>query len=257
MMGNRQQFIEDNLIILSKQMLDMFFDTRRVADLISLYVFYYYTAKWQKTNQVRATDKFVKKGLRWGDERFRKAYRILAEMGLVERVVRKDAKGKVTAFYVKLNYIWKRENLISDEQTHSPRNPLMGQSTNGKQNTNSLSVHSRNSLNALNRNTLFEEFYNLYPRKKAKKKARESFLKLLKKAKNPAAFAKHIIEAVKSQVEAGMLKKSTYTPYPATWLNQGDWDDDIEYQGDGNGTDEIGRKFATHSEIGETISAEA
>ena len=43
----KQNFIEHNIIILSKQTLDLFLKQDNPADLIALYCFYYYTAKWQ------------------------------------------------------------------------------------------------------------------------------------------------------------------------------------------------------------------
>ena len=51
-----QNFIENELVILSKQTLDLFLSQENCSDLISVYTFYYYTAKWQKTNQLSAAD---------------------------------------------------------------------------------------------------------------------------------------------------------------------------------------------------------
>ena len=62
----KQNFIEHNIIILSKQTLDLFLKQDNPADLIALYCFYYYTAKWQGTNQPKATTDYAAKGLKWG-----------------------------------------------------------------------------------------------------------------------------------------------------------------------------------------------
>ena len=43
--------VENEPIILPKPVLDKFFKQDKPGDLIALYSFYYYTAKWQKTNQ--------------------------------------------------------------------------------------------------------------------------------------------------------------------------------------------------------------
>ena len=47
----QQNFIENQLVILTKQTLDVFLRQENAAELIALYTFYYYTAKWQQTNQ--------------------------------------------------------------------------------------------------------------------------------------------------------------------------------------------------------------
>lgn len=158
---NKSQFIEDNLIVFSKNTFDAFLRCDNPADLIALYGFYYYTAKWQKTNQIKATDNYVCKGLHWGKDRLRRAYKELKAVGLVERIARKNKQGKVEGHYVKVNYIWKRENLIDctenpdtlkptcgklDEKTTHPENQKVVSSTSGKQTTNALSANNRNAL---------------------------------------------------------------------------------------------------------------
>ena len=46
--------IADGLLILNKITIDKLFQLENSADCIALYVFYYKTAKWQKTNQPKA-----------------------------------------------------------------------------------------------------------------------------------------------------------------------------------------------------------
>lgn len=57
---NNQNFIENSLVILTKQTLDIFLKQNNGADLIALYTFYYYTAKWQEANQIKCTTSSVK-----------------------------------------------------------------------------------------------------------------------------------------------------------------------------------------------------
>ena len=90
-------------IILSKPLLDLFLKQENPADLIALYTFYYYTAKWQKTNQLKANSNYTQKGLKWGEKRFIKPKRILRKLGLIEDVFNKDTKtGKINGHYIKL-----------------------------------------------------------------------------------------------------------------------------------------------------------
>ena len=70
----------------------------------------------------------------------------------------------------------------------------------------------------------FEEFWDKYPRKVAKKAAQKAWDKLKNDEKIAASvnIDKHC---------AYWKAKDTdreYIPHPATWLNQGRWDDEIE-----------------------------
>ena len=58
-------FIENSLVILTKQTLDIFLRLENPSELIALYTFYYYTAKWQQTNQIKCTSSYVAKALHW------------------------------------------------------------------------------------------------------------------------------------------------------------------------------------------------
>jgi hypothetical protein len=75
----KHNLVENNIIILSKQTLDLFLKQDDPADLIALYCFYYYTAKWQATNQPKATISYVAKGLKWGEAKVRNQKRKLIE----------------------------------------------------------------------------------------------------------------------------------------------------------------------------------
>lgn len=100
-----QEFLEDSLVIMTKSTIDAFLNTDCYAELIGLYSFYYYTAKWQKTNQPKCTTDYVAKGIGWNVAKVRKYKQKLIDLGLVEDVVTKDDKGKVTGHYIKLKYV--------------------------------------------------------------------------------------------------------------------------------------------------------
>jgi len=98
--------VEDEPIVLSKCLLDTLLKQPNHSDLIALYTFYYYTAKWQKTNQPKATTKYTAQGMGWSVERTIRNKKRLIEIGLVEDVVLKNVEGKVTGHFVKINFIW-------------------------------------------------------------------------------------------------------------------------------------------------------
>lgn len=72
----------------------------------------------------------------------------------------------------------------------------------------------------------FNKFWEIYPKKKDKAKARQKWLKL---KPNDELFNK-IITAVKEQAQSDQWQKDDgqYIPYPSTWLNGERWNDEIK-----------------------------
>lgn len=67
----------------------------------------------------------------------------------------------------------------------------------------------------------FAEFYMAYPRKVAKDAARRAFEKAAKTT-DPAV----IVEGARRFAQDPNLPDKQFIPYPATWLNDGRWDDE-------------------------------
>ena len=140
--------LEEQLTIVSTQTLHKIFKIKYGADAIALYMFYYYTAKWQKTNQPKATNSFCLNGLGWGAMRFRRAKRILRNNDLIEDVFAKDKKGKITGWYIKINYLWKNKTIQRIKTTPLKKLP------SGKKETNAL---SDNKIKCLKCNNIHEQ----------------------------------------------------------------------------------------------------
>ncbi len=70
----------------------------------------------------------------------------------------------------------------------------------------------------------FEDFWNIYPKKRSKQKAQEKFLKL------PREFLPKILRAVREQKESHEWQKEggQFIPHPTTWLNGKRWEDEID-----------------------------
>jgi hypothetical protein len=94
----------------------------------------------------------------------------------------------------------------------------------------------------------FAEFWSAYPRKVGKKAA----LAAWKKAKIGNGLFPQVIQAVKTQAKSEQWQKDNgqYIPNPATWINQGRWDDEAQ-----NLMDEEARKKARGQEIVEYMMA--
>jgi len=76
------------------------------ADALALYMFYYLTARRQETLQPKASQAYCRRGLNWGKARYQNAKKALAELGLVDEIVRKDENtGRITGWYVRLKYV--------------------------------------------------------------------------------------------------------------------------------------------------------
>jgi len=169
--------IENELIIITKQTFDAFLRSEFPADLIALYNFYYYTAKWQETNQPKCTTGYTAEGLKWSEAKVRRAKKELMRLGLVEDVQQK-VNGKVTGCFIKLNYILKQETInhpydfsqCGNESNH-PYDFSQCGIVHRVENlqTNALSSNNINALSSNNINAL-------NPNKKTKKKDLDSLI---------------------------------------------------------------------------------
>ena len=70
----------------------------------------------------------------------------------------------------------------------------------------------------------FEEFWQQYPRKVAKRAAQKAWLKMSYQERQDA------IQAVKNHKRYWTIKStaSEFMPHPATWLNQARWEDELD-----------------------------
>ena len=72
----------------------------------------------------------------------------------------------------------------------------------------------------------FDEFWKLYPKKVGKQAAKNSW----KRIKPNAELFERILAAVQKAKNSAQWTRNNgqYIPNPATWLNQGRWDDELE-----------------------------
>jgi hypothetical protein len=144
-------------LILSKPLIDLLLKQKGekgkpgFGDLCTLYTFYYYIAKWQQTNQPKATTSYAAKGIGWSETKVRKVKKRLIELNLVQDVVTKDDQNKITGHYVHINFIWTKEKIDEIKKSHPEGFPQCGLShTVENMGTNAL---NNNNINALNNNT--------------------------------------------------------------------------------------------------------
>jgi len=246
-------------IILSKPLLDQLLQQEygSPADLIALYAFYYYTAKWQRTNQPKATTGYAAKGLQWGEDRVRRTKKILKHLGLITDITTKrKSDGQVTGHYIKINFIWTREKsnqvmqshpIEIKEGGHPPGSPHCGESHPvATKEGNALSYNSKNALSYNSKNALsvstsigggdgkitpsqFTQFWELYPKKAGSKgNAKKIWERLCSSKNGKRPEWRTIRKAIHEQKKTEQWQDKKYIPHPTTWLNQERWIDDPE-----------------------------
>jgi hypothetical protein len=72
----------------------------------------------------------------------------------------------------------------------------------------------------------FNEFYTLYPRKQGRRAAEKSWQRLSSQEQQDA------LEALPNHIEYWKLKQTEkdFIPHPATWINQGRWEDELDME---------------------------
>ena len=103
---------QDEPIVISKATTDRLLKEKKPVDLMALYWFYYQTAKWQGTNQPKASNAYAAKGLCLSEARIKQAAKKLIQLGLIARVKSIDSQTKrVTGHYIKVQFMWKSQGV--------------------------------------------------------------------------------------------------------------------------------------------------
>lgn len=233
--------IIDSLVAIPIKTITRILSVENQGDVLALYIFYLYTAKWQKTNQARATNNYVKKGIGMGDIKLLKAQKSLIELGLIEKITKRNDTGQITGRYIKVNHIIKKST-IKNAISHVVENPEVGEPSGGFQETNALSIGIRNALSNNNLNAslisleenLFNSFYAMYPRKVNKPGAQRAFKKVMKEFKDEEVIQRWM-SLMTQDIERRLkskewdLENKQFIPHPSTYLNGYRWEDDDSY----------------------------
>lgn len=236
--------VQEEPIVLSKSIMDLLLQHKNYRDLLALYAFYYYTAKWQQTNQPRVTTEYAMVGTKLSYRCFRDAKKQLIELKLIEDISNRNAaSGKITGHYVRVNFIW------SNNKNHPAQIPECGEpqtlvndpvnalSTNrgnalstGRENTDPTDPTIFPQLNTLDQGpitpTMFDRFWTLYPRHVDKGKALKAWERLCKHKDRPKWYT--VEHAIQAQIKSERWQDKQYIPHPTTWLNQYRWLDDAQ-----------------------------
>lgn len=141
MQGIKLNDISDSLLILHKATVDKLFQLENSADCIALYVFYYKTAKWQKSNVIKANDEYVKKCLKWGNDKIRKSKQTLKENGLIN-IVQARTDNKISGWYIEVCYLVSQKSTqdigIKISDSKNSQNQQVAKPTSSNEETSAL-----------------------------------------------------------------------------------------------------------------------
>lgn len=128
--------------------------------------------------------------------------------------------GHTNKNHLNKNQLTNKDMLISDEKSVTPSNSTEV-SEPGKETTQA----SEKKTPAEKYPKDFLEWYNLYPRKKAKGEALKAYRQALKEIDHD-----ELVEKTRKFVRYVEQSQtpSKYVPYPATWLRASQWDDELE-----------------------------
>jgi hypothetical protein len=154
----------------------------------------------------------------------RRAIRELESIGVLETVQRKNSSGRATNGYL----LHHQGPLGADEErievpvsgTGTNEVPVSGTGGTG-QRVLSIPLIEEEPFKK-NPDERFDEFWAVYPSHMAKADARKRFDLVVKKGVDPAV----IIRGARRFRDDPNLPPLRFIPYPATWLNQGRWEDE-------------------------------
>lgn len=242
--------IADELLILNKYTIDTLFKLDNCTDCIALYVFYYKTAKWQKTNTIKANDTYIKKSLKWGEDKIRRTKNILKENGLID-IVQSRKNGKISGWYIKVSYLIQKKKIedikIKVESNNTSHQELVSKNTQNQELENSRTREQeinalkeyikclekeiemlKNNNNESNKDleNEFEELWSLYPKKQGKKKALDTYIKCRKRKGSNVTYeiVKEGIINYTKHIEKNKVPNQ-YIKQGSTWFNNECWND--------------------------------
>jgi hypothetical protein len=145
-----------------------------------------------------------------GTELIKSAISELESYGYLRRSEQKhDNKGRFKDF----DYITQDPDPTQNTVTGFSRNGEMGHKEDYKY------LEEQDTKNKQEKDSAFDQFWSIYPKKLDKAKARRAFGTALK-----AADAERIIEGARNYANDPNLPEMQFIKYPATWLNAEAWE---------------------------------
>lgn len=196
---------------------------------LALYFRYIQQRKMQENNVTHSNDVFMQKAMwRWKDK-FYSAKKILLENKIIENVPKKDDKGKIEWWYIKVNFVVTTSTLLETQSVDSPLggepatntlviklNTLVEKENNIHDSSKKTNALPKGSYNASpsEKEKMFNEFRSNYPNKKWIARAR------VIRSKITDTPYESIIYACKVFAQECKGKDQQYIKQWDTWLSQ-------------------------------------
>lgn len=164
-----------------------------------------------------------------GETSTRTALQELENNGYLTRERIKDDKGKIIDWeYTVYESPKKSKPVDGNPVGEIPQLENQGQYNTYKYNTykyknRDISNNSNELLDISQKEKMFDEFWQLYPKKTDKKKAHDKFLKIVT---DEMTFNEIILGAKRTVVAQSLAEGNQYVPMPSTWLNGERWNDE-------------------------------
>lgn len=156
--------IEHEPLVISKATMDVLLKDEKPSEVISLYLFYYYTAKWQKTNMIKATTQYCANGLNVGVDKIREIKKRLFNLNLIEDIVQRSDDGKVIGHYIQIHFVIFEKNHPLEKPDYGFNHPLANEEGNALINSNINALRNNKKIkNSLKRTKKpVPKFYSNY-----------------------------------------------------------------------------------------------
>lgn len=104
-----EEYEKQEPVIISKSITDTMLKFKKPYAAMAVYLHYCYTAKWQGTNQPRATVSYIAKGIGLSKELVQHARKELIGAGFIEDVQEARGHDKFGKRYVRVKFLWTKE----------------------------------------------------------------------------------------------------------------------------------------------------
>ena len=163
-----------------------------------------------KRGQIGWSEQRLSERWKWSRNKFR---RFINELKTKQQIIRKPIQQnlRLTSFITIINY----DKYQLSETTESTSNETSNETSKG-------TVRSKDKERKKEYIDQFEAFWELYPKKVAKKKTLQSWIKI----KPTNSMLEKILSALQNQIKSDQWQTKQYIPNPTTWLNQERWKDE-------------------------------
>jgi hypothetical protein len=202
--------------------LDRIGSYRNWWDALLLYFRYIKQSRIQENVRTFSNDIFMEKAMSWGNDRLRHAKNVLKELWLIETIVKRDEKWRVSHSYVKVNFIIDTGAILST--TPETRNQCCPEPVEPGTNTLVLKDKYPSTKYKYTQEN-FDLFFKSYPKRVNKVKCEMLYKECLNKVSH-----EHIMEWLSKYLKANEKENYKYVVHPERFLKYERYNDVYEIE---------------------------